>query len=301
MTTMDQKLYSLRAHYPRLGMGLIAVLLVMSMPARSAPSLVKIQPISVHQGQVMMVTVPDDPPLSQTTIRFAGRVWPLYRVGSSWETFLGTDPTTKAGRYVVSFDALTPDGTPLGTRLTVTVVNVPFPTRRLTFDAQTQKLMTPAAAEQEWRRTEAALRVLHAGQLWEGAFQLPVSGPVTSPYGVLSIYQGQVWGFHRGVDLGAPMGTPIQAANDGIVRLAEGLPLSGNAVLIDHGLGVVSSYFHMSAIHVATGESVRKGQIIGAVGMTGLSLGPHLHWGVRVNGVHVDPLPWLSSLVPRQP
>lgn len=301
MTTMDQRFYSSSAHNLRLWISLIAVMLVLNMPARSAPSLVKIQPMAVHQGQVMMVTVPNDPPLSQATMRFAGRTWPLYRVGSSWETFLGTDPTTKAGRYVVNFDARTPDGTALGTRLTVTVVSVAFPTRRLTFDAQTQKLMTPAAAEQEWRRTEAALRVLHAGQLWEGAFQRPVTGPVTSPYGVLSIYQGQFWGFHRGVDLGAPMGTPIQAANDGIVRLAEGLPLSGNAVLIDHGLGVVSSYFHMSAIHVTAGESVRKGQIIGAVGMTGLSLGPHLHWGMRVNGVHVDPLPWLSSLGPRQP
>lgn len=281
------------------GISLLIVILMLIVPARSAPGFVKIQPTTVHQGQVFVVTLAADPTLNEATIRFTGRTWPLYRVGSGWETFLGTDPTTKAGQYVVSFDAKTLNGASLHSRTTVTVVRVAFPTRRITFDPQTQKLMTPAAAEQEGRRTAAALRVLHDAQLWDGPFLRPISGPVTSPYGVVSIYHGQFWGFHRGVDLGAPAGTPVQAANDGIVRLAEALPLSGNAVLIDHGLGVVSSYFHMAAIHVAAGESVRKGQMIGAVGMTGLSFGPHLHWGMRVNGIHVDPLPWLSASTPR--
>ncbi|MGH2349374.1 MAG: M23 family metallopeptidase [bacterium] len=126
---------------------------------------------------------------------------------------------------------------------------------------------------------------------------------MTSPYGVVSVYchadcagsqrrQGQIRGFHRGVDLAAAAGTPVAAANDGIVRLAETLPLSGKAVLLDHGMGIVTSYLHQSAILVRPGQRVRRGEIIGRVGSTGLSTGPHLHWGLRINGVHVDPMPW---------
>jgi murein DD-endopeptidase MepM/ murein hydrolase activator NlpD len=121
---------------------------------------------------------------------------------------------------------------------------------------------------------------------------MPVDGPVSSPYGVLSIHQGQVLGFHGGVDFASPAGTPVVAPADGIVRLAESLPLSGNAVLMDHGLGVVSSYLHLSEIAVRAGQRIIKGELVGRVGSTGLATGPHLHWGLRVNGVRVDPLPW---------
>lgn len=271
----------------------LLMLVVMSTPGHPR-DLIQVQPTSVRQGQVVVVTVPGEQPLVQPTLRFAGRSWPLYRRGTSSGTYLATDPTTKAGRYTITFEALSASGASLKASAVVTIVRVPFPTRNLTFDRQTSALLTPDAAEREHRLTAAALRVLHDEQLWEGPFLLPVSGPVSSPYGVLSIYQGQMWGFHSGVDLAVPMGTPVQAANDGIVRLAEELPLSGNAVMIDHGLGVVTSYLHLSVIGVTVGQHVRKGEIIGNVGMTGLSLGPHLHWGVRVNGVHVDPLPWTN-------
>lgn len=277
--------------------GLTSALLLTVVFTAHAPqsqTVLQIVPTTVRQGQVITITLPAAEPYVRRTLRFAGRSWPLYHRSPFWETYLGTDPTTRPGRYVVTFDAVAGQGTHLAARGTVTVVGVAFPTRRLTFDRGHQALLTPAAAEVERTRTEAALRTLHGEQLWEGQFLLPVAGPVISPYGVLSIYQGQVWGFHRGVDIAAPAGTPIQAANDGIVRLAEHLPLSGNAILIDHGLGVVSTYFHLSAIHVHAGQGVKKGEVLGAVGTTGLSLGPHLHWGLWVNGVYVDPLPWAN-------
>ncbi len=279
---------------PRLVAGFARAMLL--MPLVWAPvhprDLIQIRPTTVRQGQVVSVTIATEQPLVKPTLRFAGRAWPLHRLGTSSATYLATDPRTKAGRYEVTLEALTAGGAPLRARAVVTVVRVAFPTRSLTFDRQQSILLTPDAGERERRRTEAALRVLRDDQLWVGPFLLPVSGPVSSPYGVLNIYQGYVWGFHGGVDLAVPMGTPVQAANDGIVRLAEELPLSGIAVLIDHGFGVVSSYLHLSATRVTAGQQVQKGEIIGNVGTTGLSLGPHLHWGIRVNGVHVDPLSW---------
>ncbi len=270
-----------------------AMLLMLLVWAPVHPrDLIQIQPTTVRQGQIVTVTIAAEKALVRPTLRFAGRAWPLHRLGTSPATYLATDPRTKPGRYEVTLEALSAGGVPVRARAVVTVVRVAFPTRSLTFDQQTSTLLTPEASERERRRTEAALHVLRDDQLWAGPFLLPVNGPVSSPYGVINIYQGQMWGFHGGVDLAVPMGTPVQAANDGIVRLAEELPLSGIAVLIDHGFGVVSTYFHMSAVRVAAGQPVQRGEIIGNVGTTGLSLGPHLHWGIRVNGVYVDPLPW---------
>lgn len=233
--------------------------------------------------------------LSQVRVRFAGRSWPVYPAGQGfWRTVIGTDPTTSPGRHTVAVEATTARGAPVVLRRTVTVARVAFARRRVTFDPAQAALLTPEAVERERRRVREALRVLHPWQLWEDPMTLPLQGPVSSPYGVLSIYQGQVRGFHGGVDIPAEEGTPVRSAADGIVRLAEPLPISGNAVLVDHGLGVVTSYLHLSQIDVRVGQRVGRGQVIGRVGSTGLATGPHLHWGVRVNGVRVDPLPWTA-------
>ncbi|MGH2436417.1 MAG: M23 family metallopeptidase, partial [bacterium] len=111
----------------------------------------------------------------------------------------------------------------------------------------------------------------------------------------ISVYQGKPRGWHRGTDFAAPVGTPVYAANHGIVRLAELLPVSGNAVFIDHGIGIITSYLHLSAIHVRAGQPVQKGDRIGGVGSTGLATGPHLHWALRTNGTLVDPLHWVEA------
>ncbi|OLD42398.1 MAG: hypothetical protein AUI83_19370 [Armatimonadetes bacterium 13_1_40CM_3_65_7] len=136
------------------------------------------------------------------------------------------------------------------------------------------------------------MRVLEPAQLWSASFQIPLTGRISSPYGVISIYQGASHGWHHGVDIAAPEGEIVRAANSGIVRLAEPLPLSGDTVIVDHGMGILTFYMHMSAIDVTPGEIVQRGAVVGRVGSTGLATGPHLHWGVRVNGVYVDPLLW---------
>ncbi len=236
-------------------------------------------------------------PVSATRVKvhFAGRQWPAFPVGAAeWRTILGTDPTTRPGRHALTVEASAAGGAGLVARRTVTVVRVAFPRREVTFDPALAPLLTREAAERERRRVAEALRVLHPSQLWADPLTLPLQGKVTSGYGTLSIYQKQVRGFHGGVDILAPEGTPVRSASRGIVRLAEPLPLSGHAVLVDHGLGVVTSYLHLSEIGVRVGQRIGRGEIIGRVGSTGLSTGPHLHWGLRVNGVRVDPIPWTA-------
>jgi murein DD-endopeptidase MepM/ murein hydrolase activator NlpD len=99
--------------------------------------------------------------------------------------------------------------------------------------------------------------------------------------------------FHPGVDIGASQGTPIKAAGDGVVKMAGVNGGYGNFTLIDHGGGLATGYGHQSRIAVSVGQHVSTGQVIGYVGSTGTSTGPHLHWEVRVNGNPVNPMGWV--------
>ncbi len=120
-----------------------------------------------------------------------------------------------------------------------------------------------------------------SGLIW------PVNGPVTSPFG----YR---WGrLHAGIDIGVPYGTPIHAAAAGRVVIAGWVGGYGNYTCVDHGGGLATCYAHQSSLAVGVGASVSQGQVIGYVGNTGHSFGPHLHFEVRINGTPVDPLGYL--------
>lgn len=246
-----------------------------------------------RQGETVRLSIQSSEDLTGVTARFAGRNWPFYATGqNTWLTILGVDPTMPVGKQGVAVEGMTSSGVIVRARTDVTVTKVTFPTRRITFDPEIQKLITPEAVARERRAVQEALRVRHPEALWEAPMLVPAEGRMSSPYGVLSIYQGRVSGFHGGADFAADAGTPVRAAGRGIVRVAELLPLSGNAVMIDHGWGVLTLYMHMHELRVAAGQRVERGDIVGLVGSTGLSTGPHLHWELRVNGVKVDPLPW---------
>ncbi|MDW8268706.1 MAG: M23 family metallopeptidase, partial [Anaerolineae bacterium] len=121
----------------------------------------------------------------------------------------------------------------------------------------------------------------------------------TSPYGTKRSYNGgPVSSFHAGTDWGAPEGTPVWAPAHGTVVLAEMLDVRGGAVIIDHGLGVTSNFWHLSRIDVRPGDRVAPGDVIGLVGTTGLSTAAHLHWELRVGTLAVDPLQWTETHFP---
>jgi murein DD-endopeptidase MepM/ murein hydrolase activator NlpD len=168
-------------------------------------------------------------------------------------------------------------------------------------EAALESLIRQRQREEEERRralAEAARRAaLLAGRAAPpenpgapGSFGWPVSGPITSPFGLRSNPFGPGLEMHPGLDIGAPMGATIAAAAGGRVIFAGSYGGYGNAVIIDHGGATSSLYGHCSQIFVAEGQDVQRGQAIAAVGMTGRATGPHLHFEVRVNGVPVDPI-----------
>lgn len=274
----------------------IVILAAAAHPASPAPSAAVIHLSSgvVRQGDSIGVNVARVPSAGTLRVRFAGRVWPLYRSRSTAATYVGTDPFTRPGRQAIVVEVISSGVARRLTRGTITVAVETFPTRRLQLDPDKEALFDPKLVAIEQRKAGAAFAMISPRKLWGGPFILPTTARRSSPYGVKSVYNGVVRGWHRGADFAAPRGSPVRAANRGIVRLAEAIPLSGNAVIVDHGLGVFTTYMHMSSIAVAVGRQVRKGDIVGTVGSTGVATGPHLHWGLRVNGAYVDPMRWIQ-------
>jgi murein DD-endopeptidase MepM/ murein hydrolase activator NlpD len=142
-------------------------------------------------------------------------------------------------------------------------------------------------AEQE--QVKQALAEDSRLKLWRSNFLEPVNGKRTGIFGSVRVMNGKPRNPHNGEDIGAPIGTEVAATNDGVVRLTVDHIFSGRGVFVDHGLGFYSMYFHLSEILVKDGDLVKAGQIIGKVGATGRATGPHLHWGVKLNGARVNP------------
>lgn len=138
----------------------------------------------------------------------------------------------------------------------------------------------------------AAARAVHAqADGWRQRFIWPRSGRITGRFGAQRIYRGEAGAYHGGVDIAGAAGDPVHAPADGVVVLAADHPftLEGNLLMIDHGMGLGSAFLHLSHIDVKTGDHVRRGQLIGAVGATGRATGPHLHWGMTWNDARIDP------------
>ncbi|WP_018111456.1 peptidoglycan DD-metalloendopeptidase family protein [Thermus igniterrae] len=129
-----------------------------------------------------------------------------------------------------------------------------------------------------------------------GPFRRPLEGRPTSPFGTRRRYGTLLTAYHEGLDFAAPVGTPVRAVAEGVVVLSERLRVRGEAVVLAHGMGLCTGYWHLQRRLVRVGERLRAGEVLGLLGSTGLSTGPHLHLEVRLKGVPVDPMPFFQGL-----
>lgn len=125
---------------------------------------------------------------------------------------------------------------------------------------------------------------------FQGKFIYPINTKITSSFGKKRVYNGSIKSYHSGTDFKATMGTPIKASNSGIISISENRFYAGNSIVINHGQGIYSCYFHLSKMNFKVGERVKKGEIIGLSGNTGRVTGPHLHFSFRVHGIQIDPI-----------
>ena len=150
---------------------------------------------------------------------------------------------------------------------------------------------TERRAVSESERLWTLYRTVTPERLWRGPFVRPVAGnEAPTGFGARRVINGKPRSPHSGTDYAAPKGTPVVAANTGRVALVADFFFPGRLVVLDHGLGVYTLYFHLDTVAVADGDAVDRGQIMGTVGATGRATGPHLHFGALVGGARVDPV-----------
>ncbi len=210
--------------------------------------------------------------------------------------FVSIPPLVEPGRYPVTLTVRWADGETLLTLpLLVTAGRYDF--ERIDLPPGKAAGWDQARIQAERQRIAELRTVRTAVRHWMLPFALPLESNVTSYFGSRRSYGSGYTSFHQGTDFRAAEGTPVVAPADGVVVLAEPLVVRGNAIIIDHGWGVLTGYWHLSRIEVGVGAAVKRGEIIGRVGNTGFSTGPHLHWEMWVNGLSVDPLQWVKPFV----
>lgn len=181
----------------------------------------------------------------------------------------------------------------------VLVDGLPVTVEDLALDAATLAVITPDGRALEAEAWERAWAEAGVDPRWNAAFVSPIEGVNTSGFADARRYApGGPVSFHTGLDLAAPSGTPVHATNAGRVVIAGTYPIKGGWIAIDHGGGVISMYFHLSKLSVEVGAEVARGDVIGEVGTTGLSTGPHLHWEMRVHREPTSPTAWVDRTFP---
>ena len=271
----------------------LSVALLAASPSAPATALtVTAKFRTVAPGEIVLLTI-----AGATTgprARVFGRELRAYPAeAGAWTVIIGIDLDVKPGQHTVAIAA----GADKASHV-LDVVTKQFRTRTLKVD---NAFVNPSAASQLRIADEAKLIAAiweesAPAPLWNGPFIRPVSEPANSAFGTRSIFNGQPRSAHGGADFLSPAGTPVKSPNAGKVMLARALYYSGNTVIVDHGVGVLSFFGHLSSMTVSRGDRVETGQVVGKVGATGRVTGPHLHWTLRVSGARVDPLALLALL-----
>jgi len=271
-------------------------------PAGAEALRVRVTPQEPRPGDVVLVHVTG----ARTGLQaeWNGRRLRLFPVRDGLAAVVGIDLDVPAGPIAWRVAPEPPASGPRAAAGTVTVRAKVFPVQHLTLPPNQVDLDPPtlARAEAEQRELTAALADSAAERLWQGPFRVPVEGGrPTGGFGLRRILNGQSRSPHAGFDWAAPEGTPVLATNAGRVALVADHFFAGRSVVVDHGLGLFTLYFHLSAVSVSVGEAVGAGQVLGAVGATGRVTGPHLHFGVILGGARVDPESLLALAPPADP
>lgn len=250
-----------------------------------------------EQGEVAQLNIYARVPIDDVKINFLYKTYPVYRVQEgAYKTTLAVPMTTDEGEYTMTL-RYQEKGEDKKLEMPVTITLAYFS------EADTAELDVPVMTEEtmEMLRYEhsyfaKAYRTNPDSLFYEGAFIWPCAGSVTGLYGTPRKYNDEMdeWS-HKAVDIANAVGAKVYAANNGVIAMSENLDVHGRSIVIAHGGGVHTVYLHLDSLCVKKGDKVKKGQLIGRLGKTGLCTGPNLHWQVMVNRVPVNPRYWLDG------
>lgn len=254
----------------------------------------RVLPAEIFQGDAVLVRGICARPIRSMEGEFGGKRFSFYpeEGGKGYAAILGVDLETAPGERELLVYVRGPEGPSARHTVTIRVGKKDFAVQNLTLP---KRMVTLSRTDLERANREKAImeRVLSGyaeDRAWRAPFIMPVQGEVISSFGLRRVLNQEPRNPHSGIDLRAAEGTPVVASSNGIVVLADDHFFSGKSIVLDHGLGLFTMYFHLSEIDVREGQKVAQGETIGKVGKTGRATGPHLHWGVRIRGSRVDPL-----------
>lgn len=254
-----------------------------------------VRPDSPMQGEPVLISLPNITSLSDIkSVAFDSLIIPVFLHDGHPAAFYGIDLNAKTGNHTVT--VILSNGNVLARTVAVAErkketapLGIPEKMGGNTATSQT-RLVT--SLEKENRLLNRL--VTNKKKLWTDNFLLPVATPIiVDSYGYTR-ETGSYTIAHKGTDFRAVTGTPILSMNRGVVRLARYSPIYGNTVVVDHGMGLMTFYMHLSKMNVKAGQLVQRGQSLGASGETGYATGPHLHLSLRLNNTSIDPMKFME-------
>ena len=275
--------------------------LIIPTPSATLPApirAVELVPPRVSQGRTLLLKVRAEEGVSLAG-SIDGRSLTFTGAEGEYWALAGFPPWSEPGAHPWSIVVTDDEGRAVEASGYVLVTAGEFPIQHIDLPPEREPLLDPELLQAEWARVRALFLQVTPSKGWRGRLLVAVEGEVSSLFGTRRSYEGgPVASYHMGVDYAAPEGTPVVAANSGRIALAEELTVRGKTVIIDHGLGVHTGYFHLSVIAVVPGQEVEQGTLIGYVGWTGLATGAHLHWEMRIGEIGVDPTEWTARTIP---
>lgn len=217
--------------------------------------------------------------------------------GTEHNMLIGIPMFTEPNIYELTLSIV--DSTGASTPITANIQVIAGGYGSQTITIENEELLSEAVENEEISLLVRSTSNFNPVKSWNDSLSLPAAATMNGVFGTIRSYNGSAFNrFHRGVDFAGAPGTPVLAAADGTVVIADALNIRGNTVVIDHGWGVYTLYAHQNDLFVSPGDTVTSGQAIGTIGSTGRITGPHLHWEVWINGVSVDPLQWVQEQFP---
>lgn len=284
---------------------LVIFLLCCTLPASAAPWTVRTEPQRLLNGAPVLFQVKPSAKLDSLTATWLGHELTFSYNSSTktWFALAGVSFATKAGKYPLELKGESAaTKAPLTFSRAFTVALAKYP--KIKVQLAVEKKFTEPNPEQQAQIAESVkIKQDYLGRVtpdreWRGNFAAPVDAPTSDVYGSQRIFNGVAQREHQGLDYRVPAGTPVAAMNEGTVLLARFLYYEGNCVVIDHGQGLLTLYFHLSELKVKEADFVKRGQEIGLSGGTGRATGPHLHVAVRWQAIYLDPARLLEMTLP---
>jgi murein DD-endopeptidase MepM/ murein hydrolase activator NlpD len=276
-----------------------------SVPAIALPWTIHSQPTRLLNGAPVLFQIKAPTKLDSLTGTWLGHdlTFSYNASTKTWFALAGVDIERIPGKYPLELTGESATlKAPLKFTYTFAVARAQYP--KIKLNLAVEKKFTEPSPEQQAQIAESVkVKQDYLGRVtpdrqWNGNFSAPVDAATSDVFGSQRIFNGVAQRPHFGLDFRVPTGTPVAAMNDGTILLARFLYFEGNCVVIDHGQGLLTLYFHMSELKVKEGDPVKRGQPIGLSGGTGRATGPHLHVAVRWQATNLDPARLLQLSLP---